>query len=457
MAGISTNGWKGIGREILDHYLRSEKGEGSGGDAGQFGIDVFNNGFEDEFPGDSEDKAAGTYQGYSLEANRASENRPWGNTYGDRPKVHELNQPPAAQELGWRVVEFYPNRDQKSEFYRLAGTPAELRQMMQLVQAFRFVTGARISFEKWFEEWEKGFPEFKQERSTGNFALVGERQWERIKNPETRPRYRELTNSQQRADCGYRVIEYWSDRSLEEESILCWGTDSQLIQSIHQYEFLGKNRQEYWLGYPYAEYVYHHSSSLMLQVHMRLTKKPPWEPNSLINTLKLSSATLPRPYAQIPNVKPGITWEQIRDAAGGENGYEWGRFYAVARMGEELSEKIGKGNQIKCYASTQKNAVERVEAFAQLSNSRILTMTEGEEDQNKGQRAVEINFRNNSIKIYPAWLTVINDKLVRSAMGYGGKGKSTASGKKLAKMGRIDLWRRPAKVEEILTDLMSKK
>jgi hypothetical protein len=235
----STNSWIGIGRQILDQYLQSESGEGGGGDAGQMGLDIFNNGFEDEFPGDADDPVAGTYQGYSLEANRASESRPWGGSFGDRPKIHELNQPPAAQALGWRVIDFYPNRDFKSEFYRLAGTPAELRQMMQIVQATRFVTGARVNFEAWFELWEKGFPDFTENRSDSNFLLSGDKQWERIKKPESRPRYREWTNSQQRADRGFRVIEYWRDRSVEGTSVLLTGTDLQLIQHIIQLEYEG--------------------------------------------------------------------------------------------------------------------------------------------------------------------------------------------------------------------------
>lgn len=233
-----TNNWAGIGRQILDQYLRSEKGE-RGGDAGQFGVDIFVNGFEDEFPGDSEDPVAGTYQGYSLEANRASENRPWGQKFGERPKIHELNQPPAAQALGWRVIDFYPNRDFKSEFYRLAGTPSELRIMMQIVQATRFATGVRINFEQWFEAWENGFPDFKENRADSNFLLSGEKQWERIKNPQSRPRYREFTKSEHRADLGYRVIEYWRDRSMESDSIILSGTDLQLIQHIIQIEYEG--------------------------------------------------------------------------------------------------------------------------------------------------------------------------------------------------------------------------
>ncbi|MEG3838927.1 hypothetical protein [Microcoleus sp. herbarium14] len=233
-----TNNWSGIGRQVLDQFLNAEKGT-SGGDAGQFGIDAFTDGFEDEFPGDSDDLIGGTYAGYSLEANRASENRPWGGSYGDRPKIHELNQPPAAQALGWRVIDFYPNRDHKSEFYRLAGTPAELRQMMQIVQATRFVTGARVNFEAWFELWEKGFLYFTENRSDSNFLLNGDKQWERIKKPESRPRFREWTNSQQRADYGFRVIEYWRDRSNEAESVLLTGTDLQLIQHIIQIEYEG--------------------------------------------------------------------------------------------------------------------------------------------------------------------------------------------------------------------------
>ncbi len=225
----------GMAAKILDSYLKSES---EGDNPGEFGIDVFSNAFEDEFPGDADDPGGGTYSGYSREGSRAAENRPWGGEFSDRPKVHELNQPSAAQALGWRVVDLYPNRDFKSEFYRLAGTPSELRQMMQLVQAMRFVTGTRINFEAWFEQWEKGFPEANQNRSGGNFELEGDRVWERIKNPDSRPKYKEFTTSQQRADWGYRVIEYWRDRS-QKNSIPLIGTDLQLIQHCIQIEYEG--------------------------------------------------------------------------------------------------------------------------------------------------------------------------------------------------------------------------
>jgi len=285
---MATSDWKGIGADILQKYLKSESGEGAA--EGSFGLDVFVNGFEDEFPSDADDPIGGNYVSYSIEAERAAEARPWGGKFGDRPKIHELNQPPAAQVLGWRVIDFYPNRDVKSEFYRLAGTPSELRIMMQIVQATRFATGTRINFEQWFEAWELGFPDFKEDRADSNFLLNGEKQWERIKNPQSRPRYRNWTKSQQQADLGYRVIEYWRDRSNESESIVLSGTSLQLIQHIIQIEYEasggggaglpGKNSKPILKGWPAIVLTF-------LEPNDRVRRKPNGAPRSRVTGEKI--------------------------------------------------------------------------------------------------------------------------------------------------------------------------
>lgn len=228
-------GNNGLGADILASYLESES---EGSNPGEFGIDTFSNAFEDEFPGDNEDPGGGTYAGYSPEGNRAAENRPWGGTFGDRPKIHELNQPDAAQFLGWRAIDLIPRRNVKEVFHRLAGTPAELRQIIQIVQATRRLTGANIDFDQWFELWRNGFLDFTENRTFGNFQIVGEAQWARFKDPETRPRWREWSNSIQRADYGFRVGEYWPNAS-ETNSILLSGTDLQLINHVIQIEYEG--------------------------------------------------------------------------------------------------------------------------------------------------------------------------------------------------------------------------
>jgi len=240
--------YSGLGADILNAY---EASESEGGDAGDFGIDSFTNKFEDEFPGDNDD-LGGTYLGYSPEANRPIENRPWGD-FSDRPKVWELNQPSAAQVSGLRIIDLIPRRNRKWVFHRLAGTPTELRLLIQTIQATRQLTGANIDFDQWFELYRNGFLGFIENRNLGNFQLTGDNQWERLKNPETRPRWEEWTSSFQRADLGFRTGEYWPDRSQESNSFLLSGTDLMLINQILQIDHQqaknalgGKSNNQQW-------------------------------------------------------------------------------------------------------------------------------------------------------------------------------------------------------------------
>jgi hypothetical protein len=224
----------GLGADILAAYEASEE---SGSDAGDFGIDYFTNAFEDEFPGDNDDLAGGTFVGYSPEANRPIENRPWGD-FSDRPKIWELNQPSAAQMSGLRIIDLIPRRNRKWVWHRLGGTPSELRVMLQIIQATRQAIGANIDFDQWFDFYRNGFLDFQQNRNIGNFQISGENQWQRLKDPETRPRWEEWTSSFQRADLGFRVGEYWPNYSEESNSFPISGTDLQLVSQVMQIEQL---------------------------------------------------------------------------------------------------------------------------------------------------------------------------------------------------------------------------
>lgn len=235
MAEAETNG---LGNDILAAYEAAEQG---GGDAGDFGIDAFASGFEDEFPGNNNDILAGTFVGYSPEANRPIENRPWGD-FSDRPKIWELNQPDAAQVSGLRIIDLIPRRNRRWVWHRLAGTPTELRVMTQIIQAVRQATGANVDFDQWFELFRNGFLDFQQNRNLGNFAIAaGENQWERLKNPETRPRWEEWSNSFQRADLGFRSGEYWPNYSEQSISFCISGSDLMLISQVMQIEHQIKN------------------------------------------------------------------------------------------------------------------------------------------------------------------------------------------------------------------------
>ncbi|MEG3955242.1 hypothetical protein [Microcoleus sp. herbarium2] len=218
---------------ILSSYLSQENGSERDSTPDNYGIDIFVDDFEDEFPmPDSAD-----IEGWVPESRRANSNRPWGRNFGARPKVHEVNQPLKAQERGWRLVDLHPNRDHKEEYYRLAGTPAELRILLQIARVTREITGRHINFEEWFELWENGFPGFRENRIITNFSLTGKDPWRG--KPENKPKFKEWTTPQQRLDYGFRVIEYWRVRSAESDSIVLAGTDLQLINHVIQIEYEG--------------------------------------------------------------------------------------------------------------------------------------------------------------------------------------------------------------------------
>lgn len=152
---------EGLG-DVLNRHLNAESG--NTGDDWQ--IDVFVNDFEDEFPFDP-DFPGSPYPTYGKEANRASSGKPYGDERKNRPKVHELNQPNLAQSRGWRIVDFYPERNTKDEFYRLSGTPAEIRLMLQILRHTREIVqrfgGSEDNNTRGFSEIKvmRGWPEIK--------------------------------------------------------------------------------------------------------------------------------------------------------------------------------------------------------------------------------------------------------------------------------------------------------
>lgn len=153
-------------------------------------------------------------------------------------KLKELITP-GASKWPYRVVQIKPNRRRDSEIYTLSGREEDIASNGSLFLALYDLIGrGKIDFEAWWEQWEAGFPLFNNSRTmeTSNYLLLGNSPW---RKSTTRPRYREWTTSEQREAYGYRVIEYWKDRSNEKNSIVISGTDLQIIQHIIQIEYEG--------------------------------------------------------------------------------------------------------------------------------------------------------------------------------------------------------------------------
>jgi hypothetical protein len=71
-------------------------------------------------------------------------------------------------------------------------------------------------------------------------------------------------------------------------------------------------------------------------------------------------------------------------------------------MGDKAADaKLGKGGQMKAYASSKNAAIEAVERAASLSKSRILRLVSGEEAKSEKAR----------VRVYPAWFVIFNSRL----------------------------------------------
>lgn len=69
----------------------------------------------------------------------------WGQEFGNRPRVRELNVEGDAQLVeGYRVVEFFPERENEEESYILFGTPIELMSQLTLLQNWRMMLSNKL-------------------------------------------------------------------------------------------------------------------------------------------------------------------------------------------------------------------------------------------------------------------------------------------------------------------------
>lgn len=99
---------------------------------GDFDVDHFIDEVEKEFKAYREEEEIAPLWGYgTYDDNEKKDDRelnPWGSPYGERPKIVECNGEQVAAELvGYRVCQLFPNRDNNTDYYVMFGTPSEIR------------------------------------------------------------------------------------------------------------------------------------------------------------------------------------------------------------------------------------------------------------------------------------------------------------------------------------------
>ncbi len=159
-----------------------------------------------------------------------------------------------------------------------------------------------------------------------------------------------------------------------------------------------------------------------------------------------------KPYCNIPDVNlTKLTWNNIKKAAGGKNGYNWGRFLATARMSNR--------RQMQVYAGSEKEAEERILALSDLSKAKILTLSITEEKKT-GERAPNKLLYKETTRIYPTYFSVINNEKIlveagREANQKGIKGQLAGNFRRQTTK-KIPLWveKEPPNTKDLIREAL---
>ncbi|MBG1268249.1 hypothetical protein [Nostoc sp. WHI] len=184
------------------------------------------------------------------------------------------------------------------------------------------------------------------------------------------------------------------------ESIILSGTEETLkpiialLVGIHQ---LIKNRDiGDIVGVPLHEKVLSEPQTVKLTVFFHPNKEPPF-------TFPKGGHQL-KPYCNISDIDiRKLSWSNVKIAAGGANGYTWGRFLATANMSNR--------RQMQVYGGSEKDAEERLIALAELSKAKILTLSVTEEKK-VGRRSANKLLYKPTVRVYPIYFVVINNEKI---------------------------------------------
>jgi len=243
----------------------------------------------------------------------------------------------------------------------------------------------------------------------------------------------------------YQGVVITPDRDRDEEKIILTGREEVLkpaiTAAIANYQLVS-NRDigQTFSGLPEREYIRAKPSELSLKI--LLSSHPPGKPKPTDKS-KVQTAT----YSISDLDKSKISFQSIKDACGGADGYLWGRYLAHA--------DLDNGRKQMCYGGSEIEAEQMLRRLLSLSTAKILTLNVSEEKK-EGQRAADKRLFKESVKLYPLRATIVNAQKLLTELNKGGK--ASLAGTYKTRKHTIELWRaRPFPgVDELIKEMLSR-
>jgi hypothetical protein len=236
------------------------------------------------------------------------------------------------------------------------------------------------------------------------------------------------------------VLEVTPNREAEKERVLVAGptelVKTQLVNIITQHQMIDNRDIGQFVGEIHRESMTKNFiNGIAIKINFRGEKEPPFGTSKRVN------------YT-IPMIKQSkLDWEVIKLACGGQNGYNWGRFFANVKFKE-----AGVAN-LKIYGATGAEAEDRAKAFIELTDLDIASLTITEEKKEGRRKEFDKALFKETTRVYPAFLTIVN----REKVLLEEQGRATLSGIYKERRFRIPLWTNeaPSDFDEIKSQILA--
>jgi hypothetical protein len=189
-------------------------------------------------------------------------------------------------------------------------------------------------------------------------------------------------------------VEITPNRDVESEKIIIAGPAElikpTIVQTLAQHQLLEERDLGMWVGEPLREALIAPPISIQIRV--------------ILTDLEGVWTGAKRVQITIPDVRrERISWERLKAAVGGQNGYMWGPYRCKARL--------SGGNSMELYSAVEAEGVDRLAELAYFTNQEILGITTVRELREGKRKTLDALYKKPT-RIYPYGFTVINQQKV---------------------------------------------
>jgi hypothetical protein len=233
-----------------------------------------------------------------------------------------------------------------------------------------------------------------------------------------------------------KILEITPNRAAGDEKIILAGNEalvkSALPSVIASHQLVENRDIGQFMGSTVQSHVKKDRLELGIRIVWKTKPRPPWgDADSTECTIE-----------GIDRSK--LEWDIIKLLAGGVNGYMWGRFRATANL--------SNGGQFVINAGTKDEAEDMAKKLLTLSEFDVLTLSVTE-SLKEGLRATGKQLEIESKRVYPAYLTIINQKKLINEQR---QGVQTLTGTYKRRSHQLNLWttKEPLNFKDIVQELL---